>query len=108
MGSYELCYGELITKTWRTSVLVIYLDLQKSPNNGPISQNRDYRQYRVRYFGHFGAPGTWQAPAYDAAMIMIGTLLRRNLALVYKYGCEVGYLDPQDAKHAINNYSSYR
>ena len=31
-----------------------YLDLQKSPNNGPISQNREYRQH---YFGHFGGPG---------------------------------------------------
>ena len=30
---------------------------KRASNNGPISQNRDYRQYRVRHFGHFGGPG---------------------------------------------------
>ena len=29
---------------------------KRAPNNGPISQNREYRQYRVHYFGHFGGP----------------------------------------------------
>ena len=31
---------------------------KRAQNNGPISQHREYRQYRVHYFGHFGGPGT--------------------------------------------------
>ena len=37
--------------------IYIYLDLQKAQNNGPILQNREYRKYRVHYFGHSGGPG---------------------------------------------------
>ena len=31
---------------------------KRAQNNGPISQNGDYRQYRVHYIGHFGGPGS--------------------------------------------------
>ena len=31
---------------------------KRAQNNGPISQKREYRQYRVHYFGNFGGPGT--------------------------------------------------
>ena len=37
--------------------IYIYLDLQKSQNNGPESQNREYRQYRAHSFAHFRRPG---------------------------------------------------
>ena len=38
-----------------------------SQNNGPISYNREYKQYRVHYFGHFGGPSEvlgsiWRPP----------------------------------------------
>ena len=29
----------------------------RAHNNGPICQNREYRQHRVHYFAHFGGPG---------------------------------------------------
>ena len=32
---------------------------KRAQNSGPISQNREYTQYRVHYFGHFGGPGTY-------------------------------------------------
>ena len=31
---------------------------KRAQNNGPISEDRDHRQYRVHYFGHIGGPGT--------------------------------------------------
>ena len=31
---------------------------KSAQDNGPISQDREYRQYRVHYFGHFGGPGS--------------------------------------------------
>ena len=34
---------------------------KSAQNNGPISQNREYRQYRVYYFGHSGGPGRFVA-----------------------------------------------
>ena len=35
-----------------------FLDLQiRAQHNGPISQNREYGQYRGHYFGHLGGPG---------------------------------------------------
>ena len=33
---------------------------QLAQNNGPISQNGEHRQYRVRHFGYFGGPSTPQ------------------------------------------------
>ena len=30
---------------------------KRAQTNGPISHNREYRQYRVHYFGHVGGPG---------------------------------------------------
>ena len=33
-------------------------DPQSSQNNGPISQNREYKQYWVYHFRHFPGPGT--------------------------------------------------
>ena len=30
---------------------------KRTQNNGPISQNREYSQYRVHYLGPFGGPG---------------------------------------------------
>ena len=30
---------------------------KRAQNNGPISQNREYRQNGIHYFGHFGGPG---------------------------------------------------
>ena len=35
---------------------------KRAQNNGPISQNREYRQYRV-HLGHFGGPGTYNWPS---------------------------------------------
>ena len=32
---------------------------KRAQNNGPISKNREYKQYRVHYFGHFGGPGPY-------------------------------------------------
>ena len=34
-----------------------YLDFQKCQNNGPISQKKECRQYRVHYSVHVGGPG---------------------------------------------------
>ena len=31
-------------------------DLKSIQNNGPISQDEEYSQYNVHYFGHFGGP----------------------------------------------------
>ena len=40
-------------------------DLPGPPKeHGPISPNREYRQYGVHYFGHFGGPGISVAPCF--------------------------------------------
>ena len=52
-GCFDLLKGSWLGKTTSSSTW----NSKRAQNNGPISQNRDCRQYRVHYFGHFGGPG---------------------------------------------------
>ena len=70
--SWEFCWGKggrewrrglssSFCAWWETSS--IYLDLHTCPKKyGPRSQNRQYGQYRVHYFGYFGGPGRGRWP----------------------------------------------
>ena len=44
---------------------------KRAQNNGPISQNGEYRQYRVHYLGYNGGPGSSRSnPGPVAALIV--------------------------------------
>ena len=47
---------------------------KRAQNNGPISRNREYGQYRVHHIGHFGGPGKhlW-APGRDCRTCLLET-----------------------------------
>ena len=49
----RLLLGGTLATTWTS---------KRAQKNGPISQNREHRQYRVHYFGHFAGPGGSTTP----------------------------------------------
>ena len=57
---------------------------KRSQNNGPISQNREYRRYGVHYFYHFGGPGLGWALQAEASCQL---LLRMKFAWVRGWSC---------------------
>ena len=54
------CLGFGVGGRSRSKFLASTWTSKRAQNNGPISQNRECRQYRAHYFGHFGGPGTTQ------------------------------------------------
>ena len=67
--------------TYNVALTIPTWTSKRAQNNGPISPNRDYRQYRVRYFGHFGGPGTSQLYLGELMPTRLGDLASRQSAL---------------------------
>ena len=55
MGSHS---GDPFLALERALLFAFTWTSKRAQNDGPISQNREYRQYRVHHFGHFGGPGS--------------------------------------------------